>query len=266
MSADSSQQRLIERAYERFQRLTAPRQILAVLVVALLGLFAVGWLASVENFIVSWRRFDQNAGLMFLGAWAQLILAAVVWAQIRTAEATLGTTKDALEEARRQANAAEEQLTELRQQAHSEARRERADVLLSLAGDCANAAAHYQQSAGPLENLITEAVQSQSHVAITDDVRAESRRAEAFRQSAHSTRLRLQALALNEEALDAADDFVREVDAKRRKSVAVQQWLTTPLGSAARAGPPSLDVLRRPMNDLRDACVQAAGEWLANTP
>lgn len=262
--ADATQAGWIERAYERFQRKTTARQIVSILVFSLAGLFAVGWLASVGHFIVSWRNFDQNAGLMFLGAWAQLILAAVVWAQIRTAEDTLLTTRDALEETRRQAVAAEDQLTELRNQARHEARQGRADVLLSLAGDCANAAAHYQQSAGPLDDLMAEAVQTTSHVHITTEVQEESRRAEVFRQSAHSTRLRLHALALGEDALAAADAFVREVDSKRRKSVAVQQWLKMPLGPSSRAEPPSLAILRRPTNDLRDDCVKAAAELLAS--
>ncbi|MEJ7786593.1 MAG: hypothetical protein WKF96_17465 [Solirubrobacteraceae bacterium] len=50
------------------------------------GFFIVGWLASVdETFGLSWRRFDPSLGFSFAAAFAQLVLAGVVWWQIKTA-------------------------------------------------------------------------------------------------------------------------------------------------------------------------------------
>ena len=80
--------RPLGRTEEDVQPLKNRPSVLALLVVicALGGFVIAGWLGSVNYLVIDWKPFHDSDALIFLGAFSQLVLAAAVWYQIRTAD------------------------------------------------------------------------------------------------------------------------------------------------------------------------------------
>src|ERR1700742_3824601 len=74
----------------RMNRVSTPTAgALAAIAVGLVLYFATGIAAGKSNVVVSWTSFHQGDALIFLGAYAQLVLAGAVFFQIRTADRAL---------------------------------------------------------------------------------------------------------------------------------------------------------------------------------
>jgi cellobiose-specific phosphotransferase system component IIA len=150
---------------QRSRRLNTPagRAIAAILIgVLLFGL--TGWAAGKRSFLlIDWGAFQQGDALVFLGAYAQLVLAAAVFFQIRTADRALV----------RQAEAHEHEL-----------RSERANSLVTLVATAANARSLYVHAIPALRNVTHNHGQQDA----LDRAEAELVAAEQRRQDAHAAR------------------------------------------------------------------------------
>lgn len=218
----------------------------------LLGIFLfffTGWAASKRYLVLDWSSFQLDSALVLLGAYAQLVLAAAVFFQIRTADRAL-----------------------IRQIDTDEARSnsDKAGALLNLVAVSANARSLYVNAIPALRNVTYSHGQQDA----IDRAEVELLPADQLRQQAHAARVRVEALfASDAETLKAARGMTKSLDVQRQRARAVIAWSRTPnaadqpapdpqeaalfpnqeqeelmakatnvLGTAAMQGPPAPDV------------------------
>jgi hypothetical protein len=224
------------------------RVALAVLGVSLLALFLTGWLASVDDAVVSWRRFNLNAGLLCFAGVAQLVLAIAVWFQINSAEVATS---------RRDEQAADERADRLREL--------ESQAMIEVVTNASNAWA-----------LLLGSLRSLRRVVSSDDPEAEAvnaarevARAEIPLQAGHAARFRLRAmLGADAEASQAADALMASVQRHRAAAQSVITWGFNQ-NRATKATPRPAESIES-IDAERDRCLRIAGEMhrsrLTGTP
>ncbi len=181
--------------------------------VGLFLFFFIGWVASLEHLLIDWSPFKLDSALMFLGAYAQLVLAAAVFFQIRTADRALVRQIESEQERRKE---------------------ERASALISLIAVASNTRSLYVSGIPALRNV----AHSHGEQAALDRAEAELAPADELRQQAHAARVRVEVLFSADEAtLEAARGMTKALDVQRQRARAVLAWSR----SAHRAGQPSPD-------------------------
>jgi len=190
----------------------AGRALVAVVVGVVLYLLT-GWAASKDHLVVGWSSFRQGDALVFLGAYAQLVLAAAVFFQIRTADRAL-----------------------VRQVATEEDRRgsEQADAVVRLVAAAANARSLYVAAIPALRHVTYNHGEQEA----LDRAEAELIPAEQLRQQAHAARVRVEImLAGDENAIQAARGLTDALDAQRQRARAVLAWTRSPADSRPTPDP-----------------------------
>lgn len=168
---------------------------------------------------LSWRRFDPGLGFSFAAAFAQLVLAGVVWWQIKTAN-------DALSYAQTQATAATDALsyaqTQATELAATERNRRAADSIATFVGYASNAAALYDNHARTrLRAVITHPAEP-SYVDFSFNTIGEANQA---RQAAHAERFQIRArTSQNSTEEQAAAAFLKHIDEQHARVSRVNGW------------------------------------------
>jgi cellobiose-specific phosphotransferase system component IIA len=199
------------------RRLSTPagRALTAVLAGVALFFFT-GWAAGRRDLILNWSSFNQADALLFLGAYAQLVLAAAVFFQIRTADRAVV----------RQIKADEQRLQS-----------DQADALIRLVTTAGNARSLYVQAIPSLRNVTYHHGDPDA----LDRAETELLPAEQLRQEAHAARFRVEVMLASEiEVIAAAQALTDALDEQRKGARAVLVWSRTPLG--VRAAPDPRDV------------------------
>lgn len=200
-------------------RINSPgRRALVALVLGVVLFLVTGWAADQRRIVIDWSSFSQSDALIFLGAYAQLVLAAAVFFQIRTADRALV----------RQVAVDEQQV-----------RSERADALVGLIATAANARSLYVHAIPALRNV----TYNHGDQDALDRAEAELVPAEQLRQDAHAARFRVEVmLAGDQQLIAAASALTSALDTQRQRARAVLAWSRSP-----RDG--------RPTPDPQDAAV-----------
>jgi hypothetical protein len=174
----------------------------------------VGWAAGQAHvFHVDWSNFRQSDALVFLGAYAQLVLAAAVFFQIRTADQALV----------RQAEGDERR-----------SRTEKADALVKLVATAANARSLYVAAIPALRHV----TYNHGSEAALDRADADLAPAEQLRQEAHAARFRVEALFVGDESiLGNARRLTSSLDTQRQRAPTVLAWSRSPAGARPTPDP-----------------------------
>lgn len=209
---------------------------LAAVVVGVGFFLLTGWAAGRSHLLVDWRAFQQTDALVFLGAYAQLVLATAVFFQIRTADRALDR--------------------QLEVDVHAQKVRQ-AESLLDLLGAAANARSLYAQSMPALRAVVN----AHGDLAAVERAEAELLPAEQFRQKAHAARVHVDALCLGQDELtDAAKKITAALDEQRKRARAVNVWSRNPTAASSPAPDPQA-AARFPM-DAHNALLSAASALL----
>lgn len=206
---------------------------------------AVGFAANQEHIVVSWRNFDEQSALIFLGAWAQLILAVAVWFQIRSSES------QRVDADRRHGDSVEraERVAQI-------------EALVTFVGYASNASSLFQDAGRLLSRLLNEL-----RAGTLTDVRPALERvaalqdlAEASRQAAATALFRVEALAgTNSAAHATASDFFAVISRQRTAAHDIRQWFES--GHHQSHGAPFAPDATRVTRDSqpeRSACIAIA--------
>lgn len=209
------------------------------------GYFAVGWLASLDTLLgISWRSFRPDLGFNFAAAFAQLVLAGVVWAQIKTAN-------DALIHARHEAaNAADRQ------------RRQRAaDSLATFVGHASNASALYSTAAAlRLRDVVAQPGDS-TCIELARDAIAQANQA---RQAAHADRFHVRVRTSDGEEVKAAGEFLSLIDGQHQRCISIIAWSSTAAASGAGGAAPGWRKVYEDPEPLRARCLELATALLVS--
>jgi hypothetical protein len=209
----------------------------AAVIVGLSLFLLTGWASGQPHLVLDWRAFEQTDALVFLGAYAQLVLASAVFFQIRTADRALERQYDVDAQAQRT---------------------RQAEILLELLGAAANARSLYVQSIPALK----EVARAHGDFAVIERAETELIPAEQFRQRAHAARVHVDAICPDDDALmKAAREITTALDEQRRNARAVNVWSRNP-GAASTPAPDPQEVARFPM-DAYKTLVSAASALLA---
>jgi hypothetical protein len=212
------------------------RRAIAALVLGVVLFLVTGWAADQRNIVIDWSSFSQADALIFLGAYAQLVLAAAVFFQIRTADRALV----------RQVAADERRI-----------RSERADALVGLIGTAANARSLYVHAIPALRN----ATYNHGDQDALDRAEAELVPAEQLRQVAHAARFRVEVMVAGEEQLiAAAGALTSALDTQRQRARSVLAWSRSPRDG--RPTPDPQDAAIFPL-DAEQALMRAAAALVA---
>lgn len=187
---------------------SAQRKAALAVVLGFFLFFFTGWIASEDHVVIDWSSFQLDSALVFLGAYAQLVLAAAVFFQIRAADRAV-----------------------IRQIAADleRGRRDKAEALMNLVAVAANARSVYVGAIPALRNV----AYSHGQQAALDRAEAELLPADRLRQQAHAARIRIEALFAEDlEIVEAARSMTKALDVQRQRSRSVLAWSRT----AQRAG------------------------------
>jgi hypothetical protein len=216
--------------------------LLALVSTSLVSFLFAGWASSRTDLPgLDWRRFDQQSALLALSAVAQLVLAYMVWFQIRAAN-------EATTAARGEARVAEDAL-------RARDRELEALAILEFVGQASTASALLQMAYPALRDVMhtngsTESVAS---------ARVALQAAEVQRQAAYASSFRITGL-LGEtaEAYVAAREFMDAVDQQAEVGRRVVTYAGVPNRIAHFSSWPDPKDIRRSTKDERDRCVEAA--------
>lgn len=212
-----------------------------------IGFFVVGWLASVDSTAgLSWQDFDPVLGFAFAASFAQLVLAAVVWAQIRTAN-------DAVQQARNAAATAAEQVRNQRA----------ADSIATFVGHASNASNTFGTAVVMRLRAVTNNPGDIDLIEAARDQIAEANRA---RNAAHAERFHIRVRTTDGPEVDAAKRFLELLDRQSKRSGEVIAWsnlfrhpaTTPPPGSP----PPNPLNIYEDTEPLRSECLDLAAALL----
>ncbi|MBJ7470348.1 MAG: hypothetical protein JHD16_03565 [Solirubrobacteraceae bacterium] len=239
------------------QALKRPGSLAAIVaLVGGIGFLLTGWLASLDHFIIDWRPFRSEQGLLFLGSFAQLVVAVAVWFQIRSADAQIAEERNRADQAR---EAREADLARVSMERRSDLRRlhreRQAEALIELVGSASNACSLYRSALRPLRIVVGTAGDSTA----LENARAEMALADMSRQAAHAARFRVRALCGDGQEYQAAQALVGVLDGQHSGGDAVVRWGLNPRRGNVAPDP------RRVLADLtdeREACLSLASGLL----
>jgi len=219
------------------------RTLMWTFVTCTLGFLAVGWLASVESTLgLSWRAFNPGLGFAFAAAFAQLVLAGVVWAQIKASD-------DALRHARAESAAVTER-------AH---RQRTAEALANFVGYASNASALYGGTVRRRLSVARACPGDPKYLELARDAVAQ---ADQARQAAHAERFHVIVRTTSDGAeFDAMKDFLKVIDRQHQRAGRV----ITDLGRFVSGSPweaPSLHGIYCDPNDIKKRCLDLASALL----
>jgi cellobiose-specific phosphotransferase system component IIA len=185
------------------------------------GFLLVGWAAGRAELVIDWSNFRQDDALVFLGGYAQLVLAAAVFFQIRTADRALVRQGDA--EARR-------------------FKSEQTEAILDFVATAANARSLYVHAIPSLRNV----TYNHGLQAAIDRAEAELVGADEARQRAHAARFRVEVLIGDQDDVQkAAREVAKALDDQRQRSRAILAWGRTPAGAKPTPDPQQVAIFPR---------------------
>jgi hypothetical protein len=248
------------------------------------GFFVVGWLATFgTTFGLNWRPFRPDLGFQFAAAFAQLVLAGAVWAQIKTADDALNETRvtaaaqkkaadEALNEARvtaaAQMKAADEALNETRAQAARTAERHHyqraADSLATFVAHASNASTYYGSI---VVSRLQDVAAAGTDVECIERARDAIADANRGRQAAHAERFHIRArTSAGGQEVQAADRVLAVVDSQHRDANKIIAWANT-LRSAPTKPPSAPPIAPRDvyanLESLRNQCLALAEQLIS---
>jgi hypothetical protein len=237
-----------------------------VIVTSLLGFILTGWLSGVAGVgRISLRWFQQEQALLFLAAWAQIVLAVAVWYQVRAARDSARQQGTQIAQVDKQIMILEDQVSQGRRQLElAEAERDErsrqtiAAAMSRFVGLTSNASAFYISALPRLrvlarhvpgdlrstENGVTELVSS----------------AESVFQEAYSAYFELGAWVPEGSPPQRAADALLTAVTNQRASV--RRILHWHLAGQITGSAPSFASLERDIRDERNTCLRAVREVL----
>lgn len=175
----------------------------AIVLGAVLFVFT-GWVSGQRRLLINWTGFREGEALLFLGAYAQLVLAAAVFFQIRTADRSLDRQVVAFER---------------------EQRVEVAEAIVELVASAANSRSLFVHA---IPSLRTVTYNHGSADAISG-AEAELLDAERLRQAAHAAEIKVQVLlGASDPLLAAASGLTKALDLQRKRARAILAWSKAP--------------------------------------
>ena len=184
-----------------------------------IGFFATGWLASIDStWGLSWRQFNPTLGFGFATAFAQLVLAGVVWAQIKGANDALVHARD-----------------ESAQFVARERRQRAADSIATFVGHASNASAVYS---GEVLARLRDIVAHPGDTTFVDVAWGELAEANQARQAAHAESFQIRVRTSDGgPQLLAADAFLELLNRQHQCARRIIGWSMKYVSTPASALP-----------------------------